>query len=105
MKDAARLLDRLIQREGSLTAAMKAMGTDKTIAYWSRFKHGAAPISREEYRLLRAQFRAPPKHRHSIKVSDKTFAELANQKPGLQTWDEWLLNMLALWNLTVKGNW
>ncbi len=103
MKDAAHLLARLVEREGSLTAAIAAMGSDKTLAYWSKFRKGMTPISHDEYKLLRAAVPGGRKRRKNISVHPETWAALENQKPGLQTWDEWLLNMLALWNMVGRG--
>lgn len=103
MKDAHRLLARLVEREGSLTAAIAAMGSEKTLAYWSKFRKGMTPISREEYKLLRAAVPGGRAKRKNISVKPETWDEIANQKPGRYTWDEWLLNMLALWNVTLRG--
>ena len=103
MKDAHRLLTRLIAREGSLTAAVAVMGSEKSLAYWSKFRLGHAPISRDEYHLLRAAVGGGRAKRRNISVKPETFEMLANQKPGLQTWDEWLLNMQALWKTVVRG--
>lgn len=103
MKDAHRLLARLVEREGSLTAAIAAMGSDKTLAYWSKFRKGMTPISHDEYRLLRAAVPGGRKRRKNISIHPETWAELENQKPGLQTWDEWFLNMLALWKIVRDG--
>lgn len=103
MKDAHRLLARLVEKEGSLTAAIAAMGSDKTLAYWSKFRKGMTPISHDEYRLLRAAVPGGRKRRKNISVKPETWAELENQKPRLQTWDEWFLNMLALWKIVRDG--
>jgi hypothetical protein len=97
MKDAHRLLTRLIESEGSLTAAMAKMGTGKTMSYWSKFRHQQGEISRDEYRLLRAAVPGGRAKRRNISVKPETYQALKEAKHPGMTWDEWLSQIAAAW--------
>lgn len=102
MKDAQRLLARLVEREGSLTAAIAAMGSDKTLAYWSKFRKGMTPISHDEYKLLRAAVPGGRAKRKNISVKPETWAALMEARHPGMSWDEWLVSAAALWEVTVR---
>lgn len=93
MKNARHLLQRLVESEGSLTAAVAKMGSEKSLSYWSKVQHGKMVLSREEYRLLRSAVPGGRRRRKNISVHPETYAVLCRARRPGTTWDEWFIEV------------